>query len=84
MTVGNALSLPVANLAFGIKAIVGATIYSQITGYDVGGLALVVLGFLMYSWKNREVAPKGASADAGSTSYTFFPDPTFDRRTPSG
>lgn len=59
MIVVTAISLPLANLAFSVDLWMGRDV-EQFSWYDVGGLALVVAGFLIYSlWgqksKSKEI-----------------------------
>ena len=60
MVICQAIALPLANMAFSVRAIMGSQV-EDFSWYDVGGLLLVLAGFVTYRYQEirraRELAP---------------------------
>ena len=48
LVIANALALPITNVAFSVQAIMGDDV-EPFSAYDLLGLLLVIVGFLVYS-----------------------------------
>jgi len=70
LTISGAIGMPITNLAFSIKAIMGDEV-EPFTIYDFGGLILVCVGFLTYSAFGfaKKIMP-AISLQAGQVAYT--------------